>query len=172
MLSWKNAIFVPYLLSNSKTKVDHFFKIKVLNLHSPMLHWKMQFCLISPLQVVRFEKFHDKRGSFFETNILCLHSHILSWKIQVLPHISSPSSWIWKLWRQNGVICLRQRFWVCTALCYVGKCRFCPISSLHVVGFENSEDKMGSFIWGKHFEFAQPYVILKNAVFVPYLHSK
>ena len=31
---------------------------------------------------------------------------------------------------------------------------------------------MESFIWDKAFEFAQPYVILKNADFVPYFLSK
>ena len=49
---------------------------------------------------------------------------------------------------------------------------FAPISSLQVVGFKNSQDIMESIIWEEDFENPQPYVIFKNAVFVPYLLSK
>ena len=37
----------------------------------------MQFLPISPLQVVRFEKFQDKSGLFFKMNILSTTSYVI-----------------------------------------------------------------------------------------------
>ena len=122
---------------------------------------------ISPLQVVRFEKFQDKWRSFFKMNALSTHTPMLSWKKQFLPHISSHSQ-MWKILRQKQVF-LRWMFWVPTPLCYLEKYSFCPISSLQVVRFEKFQDTRGSFFQVKCFEYP-PYAIMKKAVF-PHISS-
>ena len=99
--------------------------MNVLSTHSPMLSWKMQFFPISPLQVVRFEKFQDKRrslfwdkhfeypqlyvilkiqdrrGSFLDECFEYPQPYVIL-KMQFLSHMSSPSSWIWKFLTRTG----------------------------------------------------------------------
>ena len=73
--------------------------------------------------------------------------------MQFLPHISSPSSQIWKHQDKRGLF-LKTRWtfyiWVPTALCYLWKCSFCPISPIQVVGHETFQDNSGSFFQDKH----------------------
>ena len=56
-------------------------------------------------------------------------------KMHFLPHISSPSSQVWKIPRQKGAIFSR---WVPTALSYLEKCSVCSMCPLQVIGHENS----------------------------------
>ena len=84
---------------------------------------------------------------------------MLCWKMQLLPYISSPSSQIWKIPSQKGMIILDKHFVYAQPYPILNNVVFAP-------------DKSGSFFQDKDFEFAQPYVILKNAVVIPYLMSK
>ena len=94
----KNAVF-PHIsstgLKNFKTKGVYLSETNILSNHIPMLCWKCSFWPISPLQVVRFEKFQG--GQSFKTNVLSTYIPMLSWNVHFLAHISSQSSWIWKM---------------------------------------------------------------------------
>ena len=113
-----------------------------------------------------------KWGHLFETNILSTNTPILSWKMQLLFHMSPPSSQVSKIPRQRGGVIFRQTFWCWTALCYLEKCGFCPISPLQVVRFEKFQDKRGMICLEQTFWVPTPLCYLENAVVAPYLLSK
>ena len=101
-------------------------------------------------------------------NILGTHTHMLSWKMQFLPHISSPSSQIWKIQRQK-VVFLRQTFCVPTTLCYPENAVFTTYILSQVVIFGKFQDYRGSLSQYECPEYPHPYVILKNAVFLSHI---
>ena len=51
-----------------------------------------------------------KRGLFWDKCFEYPHPYVI-WKMQYLPHISSPSSWNWKISRQKVVVTFKMNIW-------------------------------------------------------------
>ena len=111
-------------------------------------------------------------GNFFSRKHFEYHTPVLSWKIQSFPHTSSPDSQIWNILRHRWVIFVKMNIWSTHSPMLSWKIqKFLPISPFQVVRFETFQDKRGSF-FRQMFVYLQPYVILKNVDFAPYLLSK
>ena len=86
-------------------------------------------------------------------------------KMQFLPNIYSPSSQIWKIARQKGVIFLSNVLSTHTPM-LSRKMQFCPISPLQVVVFEKFQDKSRLFFrWT--FQVPTSLCYLKKCSFCP-----
>ena len=87
--------------------------------------------------------------------------------MQFLLHMSSPSSWIWKIARLKGLIFLDKHTpmlpWRMQFLLHISS----PSSQIW-----KSARQKGVIFLNKCFEYPQPYVILKNAAFAQYLLTK
>ena len=100
-------------------------------------------------------------------NILSTHSPMLSWKMQFLHHFSSPSSLIWKIPRQKGVVFWDKHFEY-PQPCYLEKYNVCPASPLEIVGFNKLQDKMVREWWTRdnqdphHLLMASSWHAIKN----------
>ena len=128
-------------LTNSKTE-GFFFMTNVLSTHTLCYLEKCSLCPISPLQVVGFEKFQDKRDHFFKMSILVPTSLCYLEKC-CFSHIYSPTFRFDKF--QDRRVFFMTNVLSTHTLCYLEKCSLCPISPLQVVGFEKFQDKRDHF---------------------------
>ena len=104
---------------------------------------KCSLCPISPLQVVGFEKFQDKRDHFFKMSILvptslCYLEKCCFFPISTHQHSDLTNSKTEGFFFMTNVLSTH-------TLCYLEKCSLCPISPLQVVGFEKFQDKRDHF---------------------------
>ena len=155
-------------LTNSKTE-GFFFMTNVLSTHTLCYLEKCSLCPISPLQVVGFEKFQDKRDHFFKMSILVPTSLCYLEKYNFSPYLLSKQSDL-KNSKTKGVFFMTNVLSTHT-LCYLEKCSLCPISPLQVVGFEKFQDKRDHF-FKMSILVPTSLCYLEKYNFSPYLLSK
>ena len=143
--------------------------MNILSIHTHIVSCKMQFLPnISP-PGTQIWKIPRKKGGHFRGTFWVPQLYAIL-KMQFLPHISLPSSQIWKISREKELI-FRAISWVHTALYYLEKMQFLCHTSLLSSWIWKNPNKSWSFFQDNHFDSLKPYIILKNAVFTPYLLS-